>query len=482
MNIKILRTTFFAGPNPWCYKPAFEAFVDIGRFEQFPSNLLEGFATRLAHKLPGLDQHRCGVGVVGGFVQRLHEGTWIGHIIEHVAIEIQKLVGINVGFGKTRQTAEPNIYKVVFRAPNERIGRFALDAACGLVLAMVKDLDYDLPGLLQQFTELVDLVNVNSNIGAIMEAADQRKIPWIRLADNNLVQLGHGHLQRRISSSWPNKIPDIEMVSSRDKNPSTLVDDLFPVPTQGRIPIVGITGARDSSLIAQLIAHLVSIQYACIGLATVDGSYVGSNQLSQYSAVSRQAGEQLLLHHDVNAAVMQHCPKKILEEGLAYDRCSLGIVTDLTMQDAYAEHYVYKPDDLFTVLRTQIDVILPTGVAILNADDPYVLDMLPLCDGEVILYSTSSSFEELKLNHKEHICVFLNGAYIIRSCGSEEHILMDMSLLRPDLAAELEAVLVAVAASIVFNIDPNIIVNQLNTFKKLKGSALHEARHPGRGF
>lgn len=103
-NIELLRVTYLRGPNVWTYRPVIEAWVDIGDLEDFPSNLIPGFPERLAAWLPGLAAHRCGIGEPGGFLLRLRDGTWPAHIMEHVAIELQSLAGIDVGFGRARET------------------------------------------------------------------------------------------------------------------------------------------------------------------------------------------------------------------------------------------------------------------------------------------------------------------------------------------------------------------------------------------
>ena len=108
-ELNFLRVTYLRGPNIWTYRPVIEAWVDIGELEDYPSNKLPGLPERLIAWLPSLIEHRCGVGERGGFVERLHEGTWAAHILEHVVLELQNLSGMRTGFGKTRKAAEPGI-------------------------------------------------------------------------------------------------------------------------------------------------------------------------------------------------------------------------------------------------------------------------------------------------------------------------------------------------------------------------------------
>ncbi|HEX8787516.1 MAG TPA: cyanophycin synthetase, partial [Telluria sp.] len=136
-DIAILRVTHLRGPNIWTYRPVIEAWLDIGELEECPSNTLPGLYERLTAWLPGLIEHRCGVGERGGFLERLRDGTWAGHILEHVVLELQNMAGMKTGFGKTRSTADRGIYKMAFRTRNEIVGRAALDAAHALLLAAI---------------------------------------------------------------------------------------------------------------------------------------------------------------------------------------------------------------------------------------------------------------------------------------------------------------------------------------------------------
>src|SRR3954468_5097377 len=138
-DIEVLRVTHLRGPNIWTYRPVIEAWLDIGELENFPSNLLPGLFERLTAILPGLIVHRCGVGEHGGFLERLRDGTWAGHILEHVVLELQNLAGMKTGFGKTRSTGEHGVYKMAFRTRDEHVGRAALTAGRELLLAAIHD-------------------------------------------------------------------------------------------------------------------------------------------------------------------------------------------------------------------------------------------------------------------------------------------------------------------------------------------------------
>src|SRR6476661_281593 len=153
-TIEIINVVSLRGPNIWTYRPVLEAWVDIGDLEDCPSNTIPGFYERLVAWLPSLVEHRCGVGERGGFLQRLREGTWPAHIMEHVMIELQNLAGVQTGFGKARETSTPGVYKVAVRARYEEVSRAALVAARDLVMAAIDDRAFDVAGAVAQLRDI----------------------------------------------------------------------------------------------------------------------------------------------------------------------------------------------------------------------------------------------------------------------------------------------------------------------------------------
>jgi len=150
-GIRLLETLVLNGPNYWSYRPCVWMRIDLGEFREKPSNQLDGFPRQLAEMLPGLREHHCSEGAPGGFLKRLGEGTWLGHVAEHVALEIQQEVGIPVSFGRTRETKQPGIYNMVYEMEEERVGvragKLALDVVekcAGL------DIDLDLPDSIER--------------------------------------------------------------------------------------------------------------------------------------------------------------------------------------------------------------------------------------------------------------------------------------------------------------------------------------------
>ncbi|MEJ7137422.1 cyanophycin synthetase [Amphibiibacter pelophylacis] len=206
------------GPNIWTYRPVIEAVLDIGDWEDCPSDSLPGYVDRLLAWLPGLMEHRCSVGERGGFVQRLRQGTWPAHIIEHVALELQTRAGMPTGFGKARSAGPRGVYKVVIRTRDEQVGSAALTAARDLVTAAMLDQPYDVAATVAGLAELIDRRCLGPSTAHIVEAATGRGIPHIRLNDGNLVQLGHGARQRRIWTAETDGTSAIAEGISRNKD------------------------------------------------------------------------------------------------------------------------------------------------------------------------------------------------------------------------------------------------------------------------
>lgn len=631
-TIEFIKMMSLRGPNIWAYRPVIEAWVDIGELEDFPSNKIPGFTQRLSAWLPSLVEHRCSVGERGGFLQRLEQGTWPAHILEHVTLELQNLAGMPGGLGRARETSVRGVYKVIVRAWHEPVTRAALVAARDLVMAAIEDRSYDVQGAIEELRELTEALCLGPSTACIVDAADDGNIPTIRLDnDNNLVQLGYGARQRRIwtaesdrtgaiaESISSNKdltkrllqacgipVPEGQLVDSpehawqaamdiglpvvvkpcdgnhgrgvftnlmsqaeietayavavdegsgvvverfilgdehrllvvgdrmvaaargdaatvigdgvhtvnalielqlnsdprrgRDEdhplNPIRLdaaarlelarcgltadsvpalgvsvliqrngnvsidvtdnvhpsiaakvalaarivgldiagvdlvaqdisrpldeqrgaivevnagpgllmhlkpaageprpvgraiVEHLFPKGDTGHIPIVGITGSSGMSSVARLVNHLLQLRGDHTGLACSHGLFFGRRHVQKDDAANWTAGRRVLLNRAVTAAVIENGARSILSEGLAYDRCSIGVVTNLDPAGTFPDFYIDDADHIARVLRTQVDVILPEGVAVLNADDEAVAAMAPLCDGDVIFFGT----------------------------------------------------------------------------------------------
>ncbi len=233
--IQFRRMKHVRGPNLWTWVPVNEAWVDLGMLEDHPSDTIAGYYERLSAWLPGLIEHRCSVGERGGFLQRLKRGTWAGHVMEHVSLELQTLAGIDdkfFGFGRARETSERGVYKVVISTPDEVIGRTALTAARDLVMAAMNDEPFDVQAVVDELIDLVDDRCLGPSTACIVDAAKERLIPNIRLTAGNLVQLGYGSRQRRIWTAESDRTSAIaEGISSdKDLTKSLLSNCGIPIP------------------------------------------------------------------------------------------------------------------------------------------------------------------------------------------------------------------------------------------------------------
>lgn len=206
------------GPNIWSNKPAIEAWVDLGHFEELPTNKLPGFTERLMGYLPSLIEHRCSIGERGGFLQRLETGTWLGHVLEHVTLELQSLAYSPVGFGRAREMLEYGAYKVVVRCENARFAESCLRAARELILATIDDRPFELDAELKRLRGVGDQWCLGPGTRAIVEAARERGVPHLRLNDGNLIQLGYGKAQRRIWTAETDRTSAVAEGIAQDKD------------------------------------------------------------------------------------------------------------------------------------------------------------------------------------------------------------------------------------------------------------------------
>jgi cyanophycin synthetase len=691
-NIEFLRIVPLRGPNIWTYRPALEAWIDIGDLEDLPSNAIPGFSDRLAALLPSLIEHHCSIGEHGGFMQRVREGTWAGHILEHVALELQNLSGQRTGFGKTRSTSRRGVYKLVIRSRQEEVSRICLTTARDLVLAAVASRPFDVSAALAQIRDTADRYCLGPSTACIVDAATERRIPSIRLTDGNLVQLGYGARQRRIWTAETDRTSAIGETISRDKDltkrllqscgvpvpagqivdsaaaaweaaediglpvvvkPSdgnhgrgvstelrqrqeieaafalaepegseviveryipgnehrllvvgdrmvaagrgetawvtgdgrstildliddqlnsdprrgitedfplnlilidedpavrleltrqgleptsipadgqrvliqrngnvafdvtddvhpqvaaaavlaarivgldiagvdvvaediakpleaqngaivevnagpgllmhlkpaegkprpvgrAIVDHLFPNEDNGRIPVIGIVGSRGTTAVARLLARLIHLDGKHVGLACSEGSFVDRRRIDTTDCTGWQAGQRVLMNRSVEAAVLEIAARTIVAEGLAYDRSQVAVVTTIDPTAQLPEYYVETTEQMFTVLRTVVDVVLPDGAAVLNAADPLVANMASLCDGEVIFFAIDGDHPVLA-GHRAagKRAVFLRDQHLVLAAGDQETVLPAMAALRPGQTA-LDGTTIAAAAA-----------------------------------
>jgi cyanophycin synthetase len=235
-SLRILETRVLRGPNFWARVPVVRMLVDLGVLEEYPTNLLPGFTEALVALLPTLSDHACSLGRRGGFITRLEEGTWLGHVAEHIALDLQNIAGTPVGIGKTRGAGKTGQYNVIYEFREEQVGIEAGKIAVALVNNLVAPDDptaaFDFPSELERLVRLAERQAFGPSTQAIIDEAVSRDIPWIRLDRQSLVQLGQGVHQQRIRATMTSRTSSIAVDIASDK---ALTNDLLsaagvPVP------------------------------------------------------------------------------------------------------------------------------------------------------------------------------------------------------------------------------------------------------------
>lgn len=731
LDIDILSIRYLRGPNFWNYRPVMETVIDIGEFENFPSNRLDGLSERLAAMLPTLVEHGCNLGIHGGFLERLRAGTYVGHILEHIILELQNLAGMRTAFGRTRELSEAGVvYKMVFRTNHEQVGRAALFAGRELLMAAIENRPYDVAATVAMLGAVIERACLGPGTAHIVEIASWYRIPAIRLSEDNLVQLGYGARQRRIWTAETEftsaigegisgdkdltksllaacgiPVPDGELVRSAEQaweaaeyidlpvvvkpangnhgrgvsvnlncrddviaayhlasheaaggsvlvesfvrgdeyrllvvagrmvaaargktasvtgdgaaNISELIERqinadprrgtderaplnrLDPVASgevaltlerqgysahsvpaagqevlvqhngnvaedvtdqvhpsiaaavvlaarvigldvagidlvaeditrpldqqsgaiieinaspgllahtkpgvgtpravgkaivkhlfgdeagvqDGRIPIVGVTGSHGTALIARLVASLLQLGGKHVGLSCPEGQSINGRPLSTGNHNEWDAAQRLLINRNVDAAVFENGPGAILRTGLAYDKCQVGVVTEVAETAGLEAFYLRDREQLARVLRTQVDVILPDGVAVLNAADALVAAMAELCDGAVIFYGLDARMPAIVAHRAAgQRAIFVRDGEVVLATGADETTLLSLQQLHPTTRRHPDAVVAAIGAAWALGLDQRTIDNGVRAYVHAPASAIADApSHP----
>ena len=183
--------------------------LDLEEFEELPTNKIDGFYDRLKSALPSLNDHFCSEGHVGGFFERVKDGTWMGHVIEHIALELQTLAGMDCGFGRTRGTGQYGVYHVVLEYKEERAGVFATESAVTLAQALAFRQPVDVERIIEELKSIYEEDRLGPSTQSIVSACEQKDIPYFRLNDDSYVQLGYGSRQKRIEATTTSNTSNI---------------------------------------------------------------------------------------------------------------------------------------------------------------------------------------------------------------------------------------------------------------------------------
>jgi cyanophycin synthetase len=232
-DLTIVQTQVFRGPNYWSYEPCIRMLVDLGSLEHWPTNTIPRFNEKLLKVLPGVGEHSCSLGKRGGFRERLADGTWLGHVAEHVALELQRESGAHISRGKTRSAGESGRYHVIYGYAEEQVGVAAGRLAVRLVNHLVKaEPGFDFGAELERLILLAERRQFGPSTQAIIDEALTRDIPFMRLNEQSLVQLGQGKYQQRIRATMTSKTSALAVDIAGDKKMTNqlLASAGLPVP------------------------------------------------------------------------------------------------------------------------------------------------------------------------------------------------------------------------------------------------------------
>ncbi len=248
---------------------------------------------------------------------------------------------------------------------------------------------------------------------------------------------------------------------------AAIVDHLFPHGESGRIPVVGVTGSTGRTTVARLVAWLIQLSGVRVGMACADGLYFDRRQVEKGDRANWASGRKVLLNRGVEAAVFENGSRAIAAEGLAYDRCQVAVVTNLDPADLLPEYYIDDAERLFNILRTQVDVVIPEGTAVLNGGDPQVAKMAELCDGGVIFFGPAHDLPAIA-GHREQgkRAVYVRDGHLVLASGKDETPLAELALI-PLAASQggIENLMAGVGAAWALGISLDLIRAGIETFE-----------------
>jgi cyanophycin synthetase len=291
--MKILKVNKLRGPNIWANYPVLEAWVDLEEMKDTSSEMIPGFNERLMGWLPTMVEHRCSIGERGGFFVRLRRGTYMAHILEHVTLELQSLAGTPVGFGRARETNTDGIYKVAIAYKEEKLALACLDRAFELIQAAINDTPYDVPKVAAELKEFAYDVCLGPSTRSIVDAAKAKSIPWRRLNEGSLVQLGYGIHQRRICTAETDSTSAIAESIAQDKELTRSLLRSIGIPTpEGR----AVESAEDAWEAAEDIGLPVVVkpQYGNHGRGVATNLQSQEQVIAAYNA-AREEGRSIVV-------------------------------------------------------------------------------------------------------------------------------------------------------------------------------------------
>ncbi len=231
--MRILKTQVLRGPNVWSnYRnKLIQVRLDLEEMDQLPTDKIDGFCDRLKAMIPSMIEHECSEGERGGFFSRVERGTWLGHVMEHIALEIQSLAGMEAGYGRTRETNTKGVYNLVFTYEIEQAGLYAATAAFRIIDALSKSEPYDITEDIDELKLLKRRFGLGPSTLSIVKEAEKRGIPWTRLGNNSKIQLGYGINQKQFQATMTCNTSNTAVNIAGDK------DDTKKLLAQAMIPV-----------------------------------------------------------------------------------------------------------------------------------------------------------------------------------------------------------------------------------------------------
>ena len=423
--MKIDKIQALCGPNIWSVqrKKLIQMRLDLEEMEQFPTNKIDGFRERIEAMFPTMIDHRCSEGVRGGFFSRIERGTWMGHVIEHIALEIQTLAGMETGFGRTRETKTPGIYNVVFSYTEENVGMFAAESSVAIAEALIAGKEYDLEGDIQKMREIRERVRLGPSTGSIVEEAVARDIPWIRLGTNSLVQLGYGINQMRFQATITCKTSSISVDIACNKEQTKKMLNAASIPVaSGGICVV----EEDLDEIIRKIGYPIVIKPldgnhgkgASINVKTREDAVDGLAYAKKYS--HRVIVEKFITGHDFRVLVIDN---KLVAAAKREPAHVKGDGTHTIQQLIEETNKDSRRGYGHENVLTQIDVDRDTTDLLVKLN--YTLETVPKKDEVVYLKSTANlstggtSIDVTDMMHPENIflCERISRVIGLDICG-----------------------------------------------------------------
>lgn len=255
--MNILQCRALRGPNYYHQKPVIYMEVDLGALEEKPSDQVPRLRERIEKMMPGLYDHTCSIGEKGGFFKRIEKGTWAGHVAEHIALELQHLIGDTVNYGKTLTLSERGHYAIVFRYIKESVGLKAGEMAVDITTKLFAGEAVDATPYLRTLTAVAEKNEFGPSTQAIVNEAQARGIPYIRLNEGSYVQLGHGKFQRRIEATVTDQSAylGVSIVGHKERTKEVLSRAGIPVP-----PGQAVTSLTEALEVAERIGYPVVVK------------------------------------------------------------------------------------------------------------------------------------------------------------------------------------------------------------------------------